>query len=37
MVFLLQVYIIIEYSREFDKYFVTYNVRILDGTLEEVS
>jgi hypothetical protein len=37
MVFLLQASIIIEYSRQFDKYFVTYNFRILDGSLEEVS
>jgi hypothetical protein len=33
MVFLLQAYIIIGYSRQFDKYFVTYNVRILYGSL----
>jgi hypothetical protein len=36
MVFLLQSFIIVGYSRLFDKYFVTYNVRILDGSLEEV-
>jgi hypothetical protein len=36
-IFLLQTSIIIEYSRQLDKYFVTYNVRILDGSLEEVS
>jgi hypothetical protein len=34
MVFLLQASIIIGHSRQFDKYFVTYNVRILDGSLE---
>jgi hypothetical protein len=33
MVFLLKASIIIGYSRQFDKYFVTYNVRILDGSL----
>ena len=37
MVFLLRVSIIIEYSSHFDKYFVTYNVRIFDSSLEEVS
>jgi hypothetical protein len=37
MVFLLRVSIIIEYSSHFDKYFVTYNVRIFYGSLEEVS
>jgi hypothetical protein len=37
MVFLLQASIIIGYSRQIDKYFVTYNVRILDSSLEEVS
>jgi hypothetical protein len=34
MVFLLQASIIIGYSRQFDKYLVTYNVCILDGCLE---
>jgi hypothetical protein len=37
MIFLLQASIIIGYSRQLDKYSVTYNVRILDGSLEEVS
>ena len=37
MVFLLQASITIGYSRQFDKYFVTYNVRILDSSLEKVS
>jgi hypothetical protein len=37
MVFLLQAFIIIWYSGQFDKYFVTYIVRILDGCLEEAS
>jgi hypothetical protein len=37
MVFLLRVSIIIEYSSHFDKYIVTYNVRIFDSSLEEVS
>jgi hypothetical protein len=37
MVFLLRVSIIIGYSSQFDKYFVTYNVRIFDSFLEEVS
>jgi hypothetical protein len=34
MVFLLRVCIIIGYSNQFDKYFVTYNVRIFDSFLE---
>ena len=37
MVFLLQASIIVGYSRQFDKYFVTYNVRILDVSLKKVS
>ena len=37
MVFLLQASITVGYSRQFDKYFVTYNVRILDSSLEKVS
>jgi hypothetical protein len=37
MVILLQASIIIGYSRQFNKYFVTYNVSILDGSLEKVS
>jgi hypothetical protein len=37
MVFLLQASIIIGYSRQFDKYLVTYNVYMLDGSSEEVS
>jgi hypothetical protein len=37
MVFLLRVFIIIGYSSQFDKYFVTYNVRIFDSSFEEVS
>jgi hypothetical protein len=36
MVFLLQVSIIIGYSIRFDKYFMSYNIRIRDGSLEEV-
>jgi hypothetical protein len=35
MVFLLQASIIIGYTRQFDKYFVTYNVCILDDSLEK--
>jgi hypothetical protein len=37
MIFLLRVSIIIGYSSQFDKYFVTYHVCIFDGSLEEVS
>jgi hypothetical protein len=37
IVFLLRVSIIIGYSSQFDKYFVTYNVRIFNSSLEEVS
>jgi hypothetical protein len=35
MVFPLQASIIIGYTRQFDKYFVTYNVCILDDSLEK--
>jgi hypothetical protein len=34
MVFLFKTFIIIGYFRQFDKCFVTYNVRILIGCLE---
>jgi hypothetical protein len=37
MVFLLQTSIIIGYSSQFHKYFETYNIRILDSSLEGVS
>jgi hypothetical protein len=37
MTFLLQVCIIVGHSIQFDKYFVTYNVSILDVSLEKVS
>jgi hypothetical protein len=37
MVFLLQASIIIGYSKQFDKYFVIYNIHILNSSLEKVS
>jgi hypothetical protein len=37
MVFLLQASIIIEYCRQFNKYLLTDNVCILDGSLAKVS